>query len=406
MEENGFRMPSIYQPQVIVVGAGPAGLVAAVTLASAGVPTLLVGQSPADNRTTALLAGSVTALEALGVWQHCAGHAAPLRVMRMVDDTGRLWRAPEMKFEAHEIGLDAFGFNIANRHLLAALKQRARELPALTTVDERVGGVEAGGGFNTVAFSDRRVAAPLVIGADGRDSLCRPVASIETRMRNYPQSALTLSFKHSRPHYGASTEFHTSSGPFTLVPLPENRSSLVWVLDPAEADRIRDLDDAALSLEIEQRAHSILGKVEVDENRGLFPLSISHARSMTGNRIALIGEAAHVIPPIGAQGFNLGLRDAVTIAELVIDAWRAKHDVGGGDVLNAYDRARRNDVDSRSLAIDLFNRSLLTDFLPVQTARGLGLYLMDRVGPLRRAIMREGVSPRAGQPRLMRGETL
>jgi len=161
-----------------------------------------------------------------------------------------------------------------------------------------------------------------------------------------------------------------------------------------------------LSLEIEQRAHSILGKVEVDENRGLFPLSISHARSMTGNRIALIGEAAHVIPPIGAQGFNLGLRDAVTIAELVIDAWRAKHDVGGGDVLNAYDRARRNDVDSRSLAIDLFNRSLLTDFLPVQTARGLGLYLMDRVGPLRRAVMREGVSPRAGQPRLMRGETL
>src|SRR4029078_955660 len=115
-------MSPIDQPQVIVVGAGPAGLVTAVTLASAGVPTLLVGQSPADNRTTALLAGSVTALEALGVWQHCAGHAAPPRVMRMVDDTGRLWRAPEMKFEAHEIGLDAFGFNIANRHLLAALK--------------------------------------------------------------------------------------------------------------------------------------------------------------------------------------------------------------------------------------------------------------------------------------------
>jgi 2-octaprenyl-6-methoxyphenol hydroxylase len=215
---------------------------------------------------------------------------------------------------------------------------------------------------------------------------------------------MTLSFSHTRPHHDTSTEFHTASGPFTLVPLPGHRSSLVWVIEPQDAGRFAVLDDDALSLEIERRAHSILGKIQVEGARALFPLSIARARKFAANRVALIGEAAHVIPPIGAQGLNLGLRDAVTIAELAIDAWRAKADLGGDDVLAAYDRARRADVGMRSLAIDLLNRSLLTDFMPAQSARGLGLYLIDRIGPLRRALMREGVTPRTGEPRLMRGE--
>jgi 2-octaprenyl-6-methoxyphenol hydroxylase len=392
------------QPQVIVVGAGPAGLVAAIALAGAGVPTLVAGQSPADNRTTALLASSVTALETLGAWQRFVDYAAPLRVMRLVDDTGRLWRAPEVKFEAGEIGLDAFGHNIENRHLLDALKSCARELKALEMINERVESVAAAADGVTVAVGGRRISAPLVIGADGRNSICRAAAGIESETRSYPQSALTLSFSHTRPHHDTSTEFHTVSGPFTLVPLPGSRSSLVWVVGPNEADRLAALDDGALSLEIEQRAHSILGKVRVEGARGLFPLTISRGQKFAADRIALVGEAAHVIPPIGAQGLNLGLRDAVTVAELAIDAWRDGRDPGGDDVLAAYDRARRADVGGRSLAIDLLNRSLLTDFLPVQSARGLGLYMMDRIGPLRRAVMREGVAPRAAQPRLMRGE--
>jgi len=309
-----------------------------------------------------------------------------------------------VKFEAQEIGLDAFGHNIENRHLLDALNARARELPALEIVNERVEAVEVSSGCVTIAVASHRLITPLVIGADGRNSLCRAAAGVEVETRGYPQLALTLSFSHTRPHLDTSTEFHTASGPFTLVPLPGNRSSLVWVIEPDDADRIVELDDAALSLEIERRAHSILGKVNVESVRGLFPLSISHARKFAANRIALVGEAAHIIPPIGAQGLNLGLRDAVTIAELVIDARNAKRDFGGHDVLSGYDRARRADVGTRSLAIDLLNRSLLTDFLPVQSARGLGLYLIDRVGPLRRAIMREGVTPRASQPRLLRGE--
>jgi 2-octaprenyl-6-methoxyphenol hydroxylase len=397
---------SAHNPQVVVVGAGPAGLTAAITLASAGVPTTLVGQSPADNRTTALLAGSVTALETLGVWQYCAQHAAPLRTMRLVDDTGRLLRAPEVKFQAQEIGLDAFGQNIQNRHLLKALNDRARELQWLTVIEEKVEAVTIGTQDVTVAFSGQRFSAPLVIGADGRNSLSRAAAGINVDTRSYPQSALTLCLTHGRPHHGISTEFHTGSGPFTLVPLPGQRSSLVWVFDPSEADVVAALTDDELSAELEQRSQAILGKIKVEPGRGLFPLTMSRAQSFGAKRIALIGEAAHVIPPIGAQGLNLGLRDAATVGELVAAAWRAKGDPGADSLIVEYDRRRRTDVGSRALAIDLFNRSLLSDFLPLQGARGLGLYLVDRIAPLRRAVMREGVMPSVGQPRLMRGETV
>jgi 2-octaprenyl-6-methoxyphenol hydroxylase len=184
------------------------------------------------------------------------------------------------------------------------------------------------------------------------------------------------------------------------------RSSLVWVLEPAQADAIAALDDDALSAEIERAAHSILGKIAVEPGRGLFPLSVATARRFAAKRIALVGEAAHVIPPIGAQGLNLGLRDAASIGELALAAQREGADIGGAEVLSAYDKMRRADVGSRTLAIDLLNRTLLTDFLPVQGIRGLGLYMIDRIGPLRRAVMREGVAPAAAQPRLMRGEAL
>ena len=221
----------------------------------------------------------------------------------------------------------------------------------------------------------------------------------------YPQVALTLNLGHARPHNGISTEFHTETGPFTLVPLPGLRSSLVCVLDPDGAEEIGALDAPALSMEIERRAHSILGKMSVEGGRGLFPLAVETAQSFGRDRIALVGEAAHVIPPIGAQGLNLGLRDAATIAELVVEARQDGADVGSNELLARYDRMRRTDVTNRAVAVDVLNRSLLSDFLPVQGARGFGLYLLDRIAPLRRAVMREGVEP-AAQPRLMRGEAL
>jgi 2-octaprenyl-6-methoxyphenol hydroxylase len=326
--------------------------------------------------------------------------------MRLIDDTGRLLRAPDVKFESGEIGLDAFGWNIENRHLLAALNTRARELPALSIIDARVDAIKPTSDSVTVICGETQFITRLLIGADGRNSPSRAAAGIDSETRSYPQSALTLSFTHGRPHRDISTEFHTPHGPFTLVPLPGNRSSLVWVLSPAEATSIASLSDEALSDEIERRSQSILGKTKVEPGRGLFPLTISQAKKFAAKRVALVGEAAHVIPPIGAQGLNLGLRDAAAIGELAITACRDGRDPGADDILTEYDRTRRNDVGTRAFAIDLLNRSLLTDFLPVQSARGIGLYLLDRIGPLRRAVMREGASPAAGQPRLMRGETV
>ena len=184
-----------------------------------------------------------------------------------------------MTFEAHEIGLEAFGHNIANRHLIAALDKRAVVLPTLRRVEAIVTAVEPHDMGVTIRLDDGAgVEARLVIGADGRKSLCRDAAGIETDRRDYPQAALTLNFAHARPHNGTSTEFHTENGPFTLVPLPGERSSLVCVTDPAEAERLAALDTEPLSAEIERRAHSILGKTQVEEGHGLFPLGIETAR--------------------------------------------------------------------------------------------------------------------------------
>jgi 2-octaprenyl-6-methoxyphenol hydroxylase len=393
--------------EVAVVGGGPAGLTAAIVLAAAGIETTLIAKAPpADNRTTALLSGSVAALEALDVWPLCRDQSAALTSIRLIDDTSRLIRAPEVLFEAQEIGLEAFGHNIENRHLIAALDARAAALTQLAGIGATVTAIEPGAAGVTIRLDDgAEISARLVVGADGRKSLCRTAAGIATERKEYPQAALTLNLSHTRPHNSVSTEFHTESGPFTLVPLPGLRSSLVCVTLPDEADHLASLEPAALSDEIERRAHSILGKITVEAGRGLFPLGTEIARTFAACRIALVGEAAHVIPPIGAQGLNLGLRDAATIGELVVEARRAGADIGADDVLARYERMRRADVTSRAFAVDALNRSLLTDFLPVQGMRGLGLYLLDRIGPLRRALMREGVEP-ALQPRLMRGEAL
>ena len=395
--------------EIVVIGAGPAGLTAAIALAAAGIETALVSKRPAhpDNRTTALLAGSVRALETLGVWASCRDQAAPLEAIRIIDDTRRLIRAPEVVFHAAEIGLEAFGHNIENHHLVAALDSRAASLPQLRRIDQAAAAIEVEADRVRVRLADEsRLEARLVIGADGRRSLCRAVAGIITDAFDYGQTALTLNLRHTRPHAGASTEFHAESGPFTLVPLPGMRSSLVWVVGSREAERLGALPAPALAHEIECRAHSILGKIALETERGMFPLGVETARRVSAHRIALVGEAAHALPPIGAQGLNLGLRDAATIAELAATARHDGRDPGSAEVLTRYETARRADVTTRAVAVDLLNRSLLSDFLPIQGIRGLGLYLIDRIGPLRRALMREGIEPALAAPRLMRGEAL
>lgn len=380
----------------VVVGGGPAGLTAAIALAEAGARTALLARHVpyADNRTTALLGASVDLLDRLDVWRRCRESAAPLKVMRLVDDTGRLIRAPEVRFVSEEIGLDQFGYNIDNRTLVAALEARAAELPGLTRVDdEATTVVPEDSVVAIVTRQDKTLGARLVIGSDGRQSLCRDAADIEVRRRDLHQAALTFNISHSRPHKNVSTEFHTPQGPCVFVPLPGNRCSVVWVAAPNEAERLMALSDEQLSEAVEKQSHSILGRTNVEPGRHKFPLAIERPTAIARNRIALVGESAHVVPPIGAQGLNMGLRDAADLAEIVREALGLGEDPGAAPVLQRYAAARRSDIASRTFAIDVANRSLLSDLLPVQTARAAGLHLIGAVGPLRRLAMREGLAP-------------
>lgn len=382
--------------QVAVVGGGPAGLACAIAMAQAGAATTLIARrSPyADNRTTALLGNSIGFLESLNVWPRCRDQSAALRVMRLIDDTGRLVRSPEVKFTSDEIGMEAFGYNIANRDLLAALGGRAAQLPNLTWIDDDARSVDPSGETVTIETSQNaRFTATLVVGADGRHSLCREAAGIAVKRRELGQSALTLNVAHMRPHQGCSVEFHTAAGPCVFVPLPGNHSSVVWVVRPDEAQRLQSLTDEELGDAVERQSHSIFGRMTVAPGRHAFPLAVERPAQLAARRIVLIGEAAHVLPPIGAQGLNMGLRDAADIVEIVCTSLTSGEDIGCDAVLQRYERDRRADIFSRMFAVDIANRTLLSDFLPVQSLRAAGLHVLNSFGPIRRMAMREGLSP-------------
>jgi 2-octaprenyl-6-methoxyphenol hydroxylase len=392
--------------EVAVVGAGAAGLAAALAVAREGIPTALVGRHApvADGRTVALLDGSVRFLEALGAWEAVAPHASPLCELQIVDDTGSLFRPPPARFRAAEIGLDAFGWNVESARLVESLRARARAQDNLTLGEADAAGAVPGEATARIALADgAAVEARLVVAADGARSPLRTASGVRVRDWTYPQSAITTILAHARPHRDVSTEFHTRSGPFTLVPLPGgHRSSLVWVTGEGAARRLAALDDDALGQAVERQARAMLGAMRVDGPRGLVPMRGLAVTRPVANRLVLIGEAAHVFPPIGAQGLNLGLRDAATLRDTLLVAARDRRDPGSRPVLDTYARARRVDTAARTAAVDLLNRSLLTGLLPVDALRGLGLLAMTQLGPLRRLVMREGVLPRLGAPELMR----
>jgi len=380
----------------VVVGGGPAGLTAAIALAASGANTALLARRVpyADNRTTALLGTSVDLLERLDVWPRCRDQAAALRTMRLVDDTGRLIRAPEVRFSSDEIGLEQFGYNIDNRSLMVALEERAAELSNLARFDDEAATIDPQDASVAIGTGKgEHLAARLVIGADGRQSPSRQAAGIEVSRRDLHQSALTFNIAHSRPHNNASTEFHTPQGPCVFVPLPGNRCSVVWVSAAREAERLMSLGDDELSEAAERQSHSILGRVRVEAGRNVFALTIERPEQFASHRVALVGESAHVVPPIGAQGLNMGLRDAADIADIAGNAISLGEDPGSPAVLARYQSARRSDVASRLIAIDVANRSLLSDFLPMQSLRAAGMHLLGSFGPLRRLAMREGLAP-------------
>lgn len=378
---------------VAVIGGGATGLAAALTSATSGFRTVIFAPAApvAPGRTAALLQGSIDVLAGLGVWPELAPYAAPLRAIRIVDATRRLIRAPEATFHATEVGLQAFGYNLPNGELVAGLRRHAATVADLTLVETPVESVRPGERETRIEAGPASFTTRLVVAADGARSLARQAAGIGVRSWSYRQSALVATLGISQSHGGISTEFHTEAGPFTLVPLPGNRVSLVWVDRPAQAEAAAGLDADTFSREVERRAHSIHGEMSVDSPPALFPLGAALAERFSGRRTVLVGEAAHLFPPIGAQGLNLGFRDVAALKRVL--AFNSA-DPGAPEALRAYHAARQVDIRTRTLAVDLLNRSLLTDFLPVQAARGFGLALASSLPMLRRALMRQGLAGR------------
>lgn len=384
------------ETEIVVAGTGPAGLMAALALSQAGFTVGLAGPEAnrSDRRTTALMKPQLDFLERLGVLDAIQTDAAPLKVMRIADGTQRLLRSSVVTFRAAEIGEEMFGLNMPNRHLVAVLDEQVAATPTIVRVPALVRAWSLEAAQVRAELDDGSTAlAKLAVAADGRNSPAREAAGITLRSHSTGQSALVLNFAHGRSHEYTSTEFHTEHGPFTQVPLPGQRSSLVWVTRPEHAAELVELDDAELSRIIEERMQSMLGRVEVEPGHQVFPLASALPSRFASNRVALVGEAAHVFPPIGAQGLNLSIRD---IESLCAVGTANATDPGAPEALAAFDRARRPDILARSSAVNLLNRSLLSDQPTTQLARVAGLNLLGSVPFLRNIFMREGLRTGSG----------
>lgn len=397
---------------IVVAGAGPAGLAAGLSAAHMGLRAAVAGPQAnrSDGRSAALFDGSVRLLKRLGVWPHIAGASEPIDGIRLIDATASLLRAPEVVFKSCEIGLPAFGYSILNRDLTAGLETTANgRLTRIVCGSVSIRAIEAG---RVVLNTSEGIelTASLVAAADGRTSAARTAAGIGVRSWADPQGAVVCNLEHTRPHHQISTEWHRACGPLTLVPAPRPTggsyaSSLVWVETPDEAKSLAELSDDRFTSALLSHIGGFAGRIVSLTPRQVFPLSGQTAEPLAQNRVALIGESGHVMPPIGAQGLNLSFRDAATLAELAAGAKAGGADPGGPDTLIAFDSARRQDVLSRIYTVDLLNRSLISSLPPVHLVRSLGLFGLNSIGPLRRLVMREGVLPTFSTPLLMRDNT-
>ncbi len=384
----------------VVAGGGPAGLAAAALLAREGVATALVAPAPAeDPRTVALMQPSIQLLRYLGIWPGTLeGQTAPLRKLRIVDDTGSLFTAPALDFACEELGLGAFGWNIPLSLLLPALRKCAED-HGVTFIEATATGAKTSSGAIYISLSNgAEISATLCLAADGAKSVLRTSAGIATDNWSYDQTAIATSFAHSMGHGNISTEYHKAAGPFTTVPLPGNHSSLVWMERPARAETLMAMDNNELAAEIQIETHGELGLIGSLGLRKAFPMKGLTARRFAANRVILIGEAAHVVPPIGAQGLNMSLRDAALAADLIL----ASKDPGSDSLMLEYNALRRREVLPRQQVIDLMNKSLLLGLLPLEGARALGLAALHYIGPFKHLVMRHGLQPKHDLPFSMR----
>ena len=386
--------------KVIVAGAGPAGLAAAALLAKEGIATALVAPAAAeDPRTVALMQPSIQLLRYLDIWPgSLEAQTAPLRKLRIIDDTGSLLVAPNLEFDSQELNLEAFGWNIPLGLLLPALRKRAEDLGVAFIEATATGARSSGDAIHITLSNASEISASLCLAADGANSAMRKAAGIATDTWSYDQTAIATSFAHSMDHDNISTEYHKSAGPFTTVPLPESRSSLVWMERPARAEALMAMSDGELAAEIQIETHGELGLISNLGPRKSFPMKGLTARQFAKDRVILIGEAAHVVPPIGAQGLNMSLRDAALAADLIL----ASKDAGSDSLMAEYNALRRAEVLPRQQLIDLMNKSLLLGLLPLEGARALSLSALHYVGPLKRFIMEHGLQSKHNLPYAMR----
>ena len=390
---------------ILISGGGVAGLTAAAAFGSAGFEVLCIEPTPpvtdatspgADLRTTAFLTPSIAVLEAAGLWQRLAPQAAALQIMRIVDAGGKVQEPRQIKdFDAGEVSDQPFGWNLPNWLLRREMLARLEELPnvtfrtgvsttALVTRDDEA----------LVTLSDgSQVATRLVVAADGRNSTMRAAAGIGVKTFRYGQKALTFAVTHLVPHQNVSTEIHRSGGPFTLVPLPDvdgkPASAVVWMERGAEAQRLFALPEAAFEAEINARSCLILGPLKLASKRMVWPMIAQLAHSMAGQRVALMAEAAHVVPPIGAQGLNMSLADLACLLDLA-----KNQPLGSAQMLQAYHRRRHGEVTARVLGIDALNRASMAEAPLLRDLRAAGLNLLHGFTPLRRTLMRAGLGLR------------
>jgi len=403
------------QADMVIGGAGFAGLALAIALVEALGPEFkIVIADPAlkheesrDPRASAIAAAARRLFEAIGVWDAVEAQAQPMLDMVVTDSkVDDAVRPTFLTFEGEVQPGEAFAHMIENRVLTDALVKKARALgidlraTPVTRFDNRANAID-------VTFADGSVVpARLLVGADGARSQIREQAGIATHGWSYGQSAIVCTVAHERPHNGRAEEHFLPPGPFAILPLTGNRASIVWTERTADAERYVALSDADFHDELEKRFGLHLGDIAVVGARRAFPLGLYTARTFIAERLALIGDAAHVIHPIAGQGLNMGLRDVAALAEAVTDAARLGLDVGGTDVLARYQRWRRFDTAMMGVATDSLNRLFSNRSDVLRLARDIGLGLVERMPAMKRMFIREAAGFTGDVPKLLKGEAL
>lgn len=407
--------------EIVIVGGGLNGLACAVALAGTSVrmplEVLLIDAGDpersrdlkADGRASAITATSQNLFEALGVWTGIAPHAQPMTDIIITDSTPDANDRPSLLDfgEAHAPGMPS-AHMVENRHLYAALLDAAKRSDSITVrKNSAVASYDFGTAGAGLALADgTNLQAQLVIAADGRNSPARTAARIDTIGWPYEQSAIVLGVEHEHHHHGRAEEHFMPAGPFAVLPLPGKQSSLVWTECHDEAQRILNLDEAGFQRELAKRFGPRLGRVMPGSERFCYPLSLQIANAFIGDRLVLIGDAAHVVHPIAGLGFNLGLRDIAALAEVLNDALRIGADIAASDVLERYQSWRRMDTVMVAIATDGINRLFSNDDAGLRTLRDAGLGLVNRFDGLKSLFMREAAGLSGQLPKLLSGESL